>query len=256
MQQAARTVALENARLRAMLAKMGAGEADVDSYLQTCLDHEAAEALSSVSRPQITEAANMQDETDDENSSPSILPARGVKHEADLAATNFARAGSHNYHTSLSTSVGGHAGQSAFDKLDVLASATLHQSCCEGKTRCTASAPLPTPLPTPTGSSTSTLTWAPQSHPSHEVASPATIEPSTGAVTPSSSYAPALSPSVQDMSSPMEMSCNAAAQIIAEMQGHGDRESAKNRLGCHGKNECLVKNAALFHILESEAQYS
>lgn len=124
---------------------------------------------------------------------------------------------------------------SSFDKLDVLASATLqHGSCCEGKTQCTTSTSLPTPAT--------------------EAQSPSMTEPSTGTVTPLSSYAPELSPGtatvVQDFSSPMEMSCNAAAAIIAEMQAHSDRDIARSQLGCRGRNECFVRNTVLFQILE------
>jgi hypothetical protein len=57
---------------------------------------------------------------------------------------------------------------------------------------------------------------------------------------------------MQDFSSPMEMSCNAAAAIIAEMQGHSNANLAKVQLGCRGRQECAVKNTVLFQILESE----
>ena len=181
MQQAARTVALENTRLRTMLAQMGATSADVDGYLQACQDHEAARALSSVSLHRFPKEENQHEDS--------------------------------------------------FDKLDVLASATLQQRCCEGKTRCVHTS-------------------------SDRSLSPSTVEASTGAATPASSYGQTMSPSVRDYSSPMEMSCNAAAQIIAEMQGHGDRDMAKGKLGCDGRSECTVKNAALFHILEGSGQYS
>jgi hypothetical protein len=48
----------------------------------------------------------------------------------------------------------------------------------------------------------------------------------------------------------MEMSCKAAARIIADMQGLNDTEEIKNTLGCKGRKECVVKNTALFHVLE------
>lgn len=48
MQQAARTVAVENARLRLLLAQMGARAADVDAFLQAFQDRDAAHTLSLV----------------------------------------------------------------------------------------------------------------------------------------------------------------------------------------------------------------
>ncbi|KAG6003022.1 hypothetical protein E4U21_002457 [Claviceps maximensis] len=311
MQHAARLVALENSRLRMMLARAGATDADIEAFLQSCQDREAAEALSSVSLRPMHHGLQEQKPSTKTDGNPSDGPsqtqldgaaasgqesggsfqthggldrmASAAISAASLAASSICdlsvkaesayfvpRTGSklpslsyqrgmpdgadnsHGY--GLYSSFGSTAsstpaptptlGGSSFDKLDVLASATLQQSsCCEGKTQCT----MPNPLPTPAS----------------EAPSPSTIEPSTGAVTPLSSYAPELSPGattvVQDFPSPMEMSCNAAAAIIAEMQRHSDRDLAKARLGCRARDECFVRNSVLFQILESEAagaQYS
>lgn len=58
-----------------------------------------------------------------------------------------------------------------------------------------------------------------------------------------SSYPPAASP--------LQMSCNAAARIIADMQGHGDSRHARASLGCSPyEQECVVNNVTLFRILE------
>ncbi|KAK2595041.1 hypothetical protein QQS21_007231 [Conoideocrella luteorostrata] len=292
MQHAARTVALENSRLRLMLAHVGASDSDIESFLQSCQDREAAEALSSVSlRPlhhDQQEQGQLQSITKNGGRrDPSLPLTQAGDNEAavegskvrssvtNISAADVAVKAEHTYFTSSpkynsSTHVYSHEHQpkqstagfdtggvygpysshssasstqdNPFDKLDVLASATLQQGgCCEGKTQCT------TTLPTPAS----------------EAPSPSTVEPSTGAVTPLSAYAPELSPGastvVQDFSSPMEMSCNAAAAIIAEMQGHADRDMTKARLGCRGRNECFVRNTVLFQILESEnatGQYS
>ncbi|KJK82885.1 hypothetical protein H634G_02022 [Metarhizium anisopliae BRIP 53293] len=157
MQQAARTVAVENARLKMMLASLGVSEGDVDDFLAVCQDREAAEALSSVSMRPIHH-----DQRDDESS-------RGVK-----------------------------------------------------------------------------------AVPQQDAPSPSTVETNTRAVTPTSS--PDAAGLVPGFSSPMEMSCSAAAAIIAEMQGHGDLGASKARLGCRGQQECMVKNTMLFQILESEGR--
>ncbi|KAG6040074.1 hypothetical protein E4U41_001415 [Claviceps citrina] len=279
MQHAARSVALENSRLRMMLARAGATEADIEAFLQSCQDREAAEALSSVSlrpmhhglqdqKPSTKTGVSQSGERlprtrgDDAAAAASICDLSGraesayfaprpesgslsFSHQQGMAA--FDSSHSYGLYSTLSSATSTPAptpAGSSFDKLDVLASATLQQgTCCQGKTRCTTSVPPP--------SSAS------------EAPSPSTVEPSTGAVTPLSSYAPELSPGastvVQDFSSPMEMSCNAAAAIIADMQGHSERDLAKARLGCRGRNECFVRNTVLFQILENEggsAQYS
>ncbi|KAL0943541.1 uncharacterized protein CTRU02_201428 [Colletotrichum truncatum] len=51
--------------------------------------------------------------------------------------------------------------------------------------------------------------------------------------------------------SPHEMSCNAAARIIADMQGYGDERTARISLGCRTQDdECFVKNTTVFRALD------
>ncbi|KOS17110.1 hypothetical protein ESCO_005963 [Escovopsis weberi] len=80
-----------------------------------------------------------------------------------------------------------------------------------------------------------------------------TTAPSTGPVTPNSTSA--HSPSDHDFpDSPMEMSCDAAAQIIARMQGcAGDRDyHPRSSIGCNGQEaDYLVQNSAFLQILEA-----
>ncbi|KID86942.1 hypothetical protein MGU_06071 [Metarhizium guizhouense ARSEF 977] len=231
MQQAARTVAVENARLKMMLASLGVSEGDVDDFLAACQDREAAEALSSVSMRPIHH-----DQRDDESSrGVKAVPQQDVSsgkpiphmHPQSMPGNHqhaFALGG---YTGPMSSSSHSSAASRQHTPLDVLASATLQQnSCCEGKTQCTTAA--------------------------SEAPSPSTVETNTRAVTPTSS--PDAAGLVPGFSSPMEMSCSAAAAIIAEMQGHGDMGAAKARLGCRGQQECLVKNTMLFQILESEGR--
>lgn len=249
MQHAARTVALENSRLRSMLAQLGAGDTDIDAFLQSCQDREAAEALSSVSmrpmhhdqsEPERQSGAKLRSSAISDNEgdlkvsrSPSSLahivtsmtPPSSTESEPSLKAESV------NSRYELYSSYDAMTPQQD-SPLDVLASATLQQgSCCEGKVRSTTSR-----------------------RSSAEAPSPSTVETSTGAATPSSAYAPEPSPVAsiisQDYSSPMEMSCDAAAAIIAEMQGQGDRQAAKARLGCHGRTPCFVRNTTLFQLLD------
>ena len=49
---------------------------------------------------------------------------------------------------------------------------------------------------------------------------------------------------------PYETSCEVAANIIASMRWHGDREEARVELGCDGPRECTVKNTTVFQIMD------
>ena len=249
MQQAARTVALENARLRAMLSQLGASAADVDDFLQSSQDQDAAQTLSSVRlRAADQQAEATPGETKPLDTKPPVPePKRETFSNNSVQTTD----GSSCEGSEGTPAFGGHrpmhdAGSwsmppetphygsppwaqysaAAFDKLDVLASASVQQGCCDSRTQFTM----------PISDS--------------RAASPSTAGPSPGAITPNGPQS--MSPSDPAFAtSPMEMSCNAAAQIIAEMQGHVDRELAKERLGCNGQDECFVRNTMLFQILES-----
>jgi hypothetical protein len=47
----------------------------------------------------------------------------------------------------------------------------------------------------------------------------------------------------------MEMLCDAAAAIVADLQGHGDKNVAMASLGCGGTANCLVKNVKVFDVM-------
>ncbi|KND93837.1 hypothetical protein TOPH_01446 [Tolypocladium ophioglossoides CBS 100239] len=244
MQQAARTVAIENARLRAMLSQLGASAADVDAFLQTSQDQDAAQTLSSVrlrAADQRAGATGLEAEALD--SQPPLPEARrgesccnkSVQSTESKGNDSLGQAPMHGAARWSIPPETPHYGlppwaqrsATPFDKLDVLAAASMQQGCCDGRTQCTMPAS------------------------DFGAESPSTVGPSPGAVTPSSNGLQSMSPSDAAFASPMEMSCNAAAQIIAEMQGHVDRELAKERLGCNGRDECFVRNTVLFQILES-----
>lgn len=44
-------------------------------------------------------------------------------------------------------------------------------------------------------------------------------------------------------------SCNTAANMIAELQGHGDSTQARELLGCGSSKNCHVKNTQLFQLM-------
>ncbi len=47
-----------------------------------------------------------------------------------------------------------------------------------------------------------------------------------------------------------EISCVAAAEIIAGMRGHDDPEQVWPELGCSSSRKCMVKNMAIFQIMD------
>jgi hypothetical protein len=47
-----------------------------------------------------------------------------------------------------------------------------------------------------------------------------------------------------------ETSCEEAAAILANMQGHGDTSRAREALGCTGQSPCVVKNIRIFDLLD------
>lgn len=51
----------------------------------------------------------------------------------------------------------------------------------------------------------------------------------------------------------MEMSCDVAATILANMQGHADTGRARAVLGCTGPSACVVKSAKVFDLLDEAA---
>jgi hypothetical protein len=46
------------------------------------------------------------------------------------------------------------------------------------------------------------------------------------------------------------ISCETAATIIAEMRGDGDRHRIRASLGCHGDQECNVKNSVVLELMD------
>jgi hypothetical protein len=56
--------------------------------------------------------------------------------------------------------------------------------------------------------------------------------------------------SLDHVDSMLQMSCEAAAGIIASMRGAEHEELARIQLGCRGSAECNVKNVQVFQVLE------
>ena len=179
MQQAARTVATENSRLRLLLRRHGVTDDEVDHFLQSFSDEHPPEGADRVN---------------------------GVKNHPS---------GNH-IHLPQGTDY------LSSDKLAMLADASMQPDCCGGITQCTMTSD-------GLGAGSSAQEFAP-----------------SGINTLGGPYRAGS----DDMTSAMTMSCTDAAKIVAQMQGHGDSDMAKAALGCGSQGECVVKNTALFQILE------
>ncbi|RFU79888.1 tbp-associated factor iif [Trichoderma arundinaceum] len=188
MQQAARDVAIENSRLRLLLAHNGITVDAVENFLQSFKGQDASEAEQYAAKIATAES----------------IAALG---RSSTVATLFPE----------------HA---HVDKLAVLASASMQQSASGHD-------------------SDGTIT-----------SDDSTTGPSTGPVTPNSSSMSAPSPSERDFEAPQAMSCDAAAQIIAQMQGCGLREPSKGSLENSSQNDYLIQNSAFLKILEAASIFN
>jgi hypothetical protein len=62
--------------------------------------------------------------------------------------------------------------------------------------------------------------------------------------------APAPTIGIHRVNSGLEISCETAATIIAEMRGDGDRESVRASLGCIDQGDCNIKNSTVLQIMD------
>ncbi len=214
MQQAARTVAIENARLRLLLARRGVNNTEVDKFL----------GMFDGRDDEILQAGNGL-----QGFPPSTTPA--YTHTASTTSTYQ----HHDPH---------HSEAAGIDRLAVLADASIGDSC-SSSTSATTPSESTVAAQSPPSAGPSTMPGTPVSGPhSHYHGHPhqhhhhhhhATPQPPAGS------------------GSPLVMSCNTAAQIIAEMQGGApvNRHAVKTSLGCaDAECECFVKNTLLFQIME------
>jgi hypothetical protein len=68
--------------------------------------------------------------------------------------------------------------------------------------------------------------------------------------TPECFCPPTIKPTTRPPTSGMEISCEAAANIIIEMRGNGDIESVRQSLGCAGREECSVRNSTVMQVMD------
>ncbi|KAK4169719.1 hypothetical protein QBC43DRAFT_351784 [Cladorrhinum sp. PSN259] len=64
-------------------------------------------------------------------------------------------------------------------------------------------------------------------------------------------YCPPDSPALAlDQTSRLEMSCEAAARILAEIRGYSDAAQELSALGCMGARDCMISNTKLFQLMD------
>jgi hypothetical protein len=148
---------------------------------------------------------------DDSTSSSSATVSETLLPEGDQAET------------SDNSNMNPDAPTSALDTLAVAAGADSLQSCCGPITQCS---------PAVAGDAIT----LPQAQLCSRPAESAPPDPIPKTPTPTASH--------------LEMSCTAAARIVASMYKDGSEELAREALGCSGPDECLVKNTVLFQLLD------
>jgi hypothetical protein len=190
MQQAARRVARENARLRALLLSKGVTEPEVEMWLSQ--DLEAVDGRLSLAR--------------------------------------------------LATAAGG--AQSLQSTSRVPVTAMLNEQSPATPASTYPSGPLSTYSSTSRdGSSRTSQTSVPLDETNSST--------SSGSQHGSRETGPSLAERVASCcTSGNETSCEVAAAILANMQGHGDTSRARVALGCEGPSDCTVKNTRVLELLD------
>jgi hypothetical protein len=245
MQRAARVVAIENSRLRSLLARHGVSAEEVDAYLKSFGDdasrdssatpitpvfdkRPASQPKSTLDTPPLLRPSQppispmLRTATGSPASHSSRLPSP-PRPDAHVRSDFVSRMTSQSALGVLSPSPAS-TGKSGVDKLSVLADVSANGDCCGPLTVCSS------------GESSSRRA-------NEEPYKLQTLGDNTKPVMGRTN--PTVTPSA------MEMSCSDAAQIIADMQGHGDNELVKAALGCEDGKECVIKKSTVFQILEN-----
>lgn len=197
MRQAARKVALENSRLRSLLASRGVTDEELNRYLAQFDDQGSGSPPAMALTPPADQ--------------PGPLPPRL---HSGLSLPGAPKPPNRDALDGVSVS--------GLDNLAVAADTTVRQTCCGPTTQCSLppdgrDVQRPAAEPSPQNSSTST-------------------SPSANTTDTTASH--------------LEMSCTAAAQIMANMYRDGNKERAREALGCSGPEECYVKNTLVFQLLD------
>ncbi|KAK1995369.1 hypothetical protein LX36DRAFT_582577 [Colletotrichum falcatum] len=251
MQKAARDVAIENSRLRALLASRGVSSDQVDAYLRSFDDDPKGSAAAAISinttlAPILSGPVVLEP-------SPTQLPPL-QEHFAKTFSPDPPVAKKRKYGDALLppvltlTPTPDVQQSSALDRLAVLADASLNRSSTQQPAHAHVHAHRHSNTPSESSRSPHSYDRTSQTPPRpaetqrhHQEQHP---QPQHHHQHQHHQHLPAVSPH--------EMSCNAAARIIADMQGvSADDRKTKIALGCRPQDdECFVKNTSIFRVLD------
>jgi hypothetical protein len=267
MQRAARKVVQENERLRALLAQHGVLQEEINAYLRS-FDQPATPDEAEVTVVRLRSV----------NSSSEYPPGpqtpNRMYYDSGRAGSVQAHTVKQSFQTSHSRSIQPLRSQPGIQKM--ISAEVVTTSCsnadaranpnpytitntysntspntynntnsCASTNKCAKPLPPPRPtcLPQP---QPQPQTWEPDK--------PPYIQPATeDAECPNTADCfcpPPSAPARQENRSGLEISCEAAATIIAQMRGDGDRVAAKASLGCRSDEECTIRNSTLMQILD------
>lgn len=237
MQMAARAILVENQRLRSLLALHGISQEEIDSYLTSSRlsDGGGSETLSGV--------GCITGETTRNRQPPASLPARNTslhsqRHGSSVAEPSIVR----RFPSSSAT----------------LASSPAAERCPSSDT--SLHAPRPTSLPQITSRNlAATRPHGRQDEQDHQWPKDGQHHTADHSASSSTNMLPPVSdcfcPPEQSTShanslEAHETSCDAAAEILAELHSHRDTVEARRALGCTGTSNCSVKNTTIFQLMD------
>ncbi len=230
MRRAARAVALENSRLRSLLASRGITSEDIEMYLASFNNHVSGDSA-------VIAPTAQTDELPPVSSDPEPFHRSLVQRDTNGEASCSLQTVNTNCTIQKETHMGRERltddsegdwspSSNALDKLSFLAHISAQQSCCGPATHCSA---------------------ADDRDIRRDI-------PGTGLRAEASHSPRSLPLAMSATASHLEMSCTAAAHIMANMDRNRDEELAREALGCSGQEECFVSNITLFQLLDgSEA---
>lgn len=222
MQRAARKVAQDNVRLRALLALHGVSSEQVESFLRSSEEASTSEAnLPSFQGPSTTRQAQALKESND---------FFGPSESSHQTKSQFVGHG----HTKVESRL-------------VLDTPKNHSAQHLDTPRPSASV-VQTEIPSETVAECDDMQGHPESNDSNPSCS--VMEPSECLSSLNCFCAPPPESKYHSASSGLEMSCDAAATVILEMRGDGDRDSIRASLGCRGQKTCNIKNSTVLQIMD------
>jgi hypothetical protein len=230
MRRAARAVALENSRLRSLLASHGITNQLVEEYLAS-FNHDpmsGGPAMMSLTTSQTNKSppASHSGSSNSPGLHRDVIGA-GEASSCDLLQTS-------NLMSAVPQETDTGARGPTLGKLPSLAHTRAEQPCCGPLTQCAGA---------DEGGTTESAQRA-VSVAGHDPVSPPTPPPPAAPAAPA---APGPSPAAQHL----ETSCTTAAHIMADMHRNTSAELAREALGCAGTGECFVRNITLFQLLDT-----